>query len=105
MDDQYACQTVEELVNIAKALERCASALELIHGDMPAPTAAQRAEKLRVERWHATYNAAITRIGLSSNEPCLSDEIPPAESFSYSADWAHDIARMQADIAHGPLKK
>jgi hypothetical protein len=56
--------------------------------------AAQRAEcaeAQRVNRWHATYNAALT--GLISTR-----DAGPADDF-------HEAAAYFADAAHGPLVK
>lgn len=52
------------------------------------------AERVRVERWHATYNAALTGChGWCDHEGVgLTNEV------------AHDAATEAANLAHGPLK-
>lgn len=48
------------------------------------------AECLRVERWHETYNAALTKLAAK-------------ELSSAAADYTHDRCILAADKAHGPL--
>lgn len=50
------------------------------------------AERLRVDRWHATYNAALTGLYASDSK----NEWSPAEHT--------EEARVAAELAHGPLK-
>lgn len=83
----------EEFVKIADALELISSCLDSIQQDMPTPTPVQRAERLRQDRWHATYNAALPeamRYWAERDEE--DDSVPPL--------WA----TAMADRAHGPLE-
>lgn len=52
----------------------------------------QALEDVRVDRWHATYNAALT--GLHSH--C-------GEDGEYTVEGAHARARNAANLAHGAL--
>ena len=53
-------------------------------------------EALRVERWHATYNAALTGM-YAGNEDWSGD---PSDMHHM-----HKTAVIAADLAHGPLVK
>lgn len=59
------------------------------------------AEQVRVERWHATYNAALPE--------CMTWEDALAEDESLlrvlDTEGAHKDAAEMADRAHGPLVK
>jgi hypothetical protein len=52
-------------------------------------------ERERVERWHATYNAALN--GLLAG--------PKPEWVESKRHWCHEGALLHADLAHGPLVK
>lgn len=58
-------------------------------------------ECLRVERWHATYNAALTGI-MASPATALRCTGQPDDVIVGRAD---ESARMHANKAHGPLVK
>lgn len=56
------------------------------------------AEEKRVERWHATYNAALSGLFASMNHDTVrADDI--------NDGFWHRVAVRSADIAHGPLVK
>lgn len=54
----------------------------------------EQAEEVRVERWHVTYNAALTGLCANRSEP----KDPRHHEI-------HLDARIMADIAHGALVK
>ena len=53
-------------------------------------------EGKRVERWHATYNAALTGCHAF---PGLADQYEPLD-----VQTSHEIATEAANLAHGKLK-
>lgn len=54
-----------------------------------------RQERLRVERWHATYNAAIA--GLYA--------LPDEDGADFDPEFTHKVAAKAARLAHGPLER
>lgn len=52
-------------------------------------------ERARIERWHATYNAALTG--------CYAWETPSGAGLT--AEQAHEAATEAANLAHGTLVK
>lgn len=57
---------------------------------------AEHREKLRVERWHATYNAALTGLHAFSSE---------LHQNGFGIDSCNEMAAQAAVAAHGPLVK
>jgi hypothetical protein len=53
-------------------------------------------ECLRVERWHATYNAALTGLHAFSSD---------LHQNGFGVEDSHEMALQAANLAHGPLVK
>lgn len=64
--------------------------------DWEAKSLAREAEALRVERWHATFNAVIGGLYACPDN---------AVNNGYREDDYHSLAASQADRDHGPLVK
>lgn len=81
----------------------CSWCLTAAH-DWEAKALAREAEALRVERWHATFNAALSGYCTDSSfryelkDSDKDDDATSDESRRRAATW-------QADAQHGPLVK
>lgn len=73
----------------------CSWCLTAAH-DWEAKALAREAEALRVERWHATFNAVIGGLYACPDN---------AVNNGYREDDYHSLAASQADRDHGPLVK
>lgn len=82
--------TVRGLLERVEALERQGAVARKLADHIADP------ERLRQDRWHDVYLAAI--------EPVVQDYDEPDSDFLERVEHAHRCAVAQADRAHGPLK-